>query len=341
MTFERPPRRISTARVRPTSGCGGGDDVEDRLVERALLALGGRAVRELRRPAAGARRAGAGGAGASDGSQTSQHGPVGRRRRAVAEVAQDPLAPAPRALDPRPHGAVLAPARRACPPGRTCGRARARGRPTAPTTAPGDAVGRRRRRLDDAGAREVADDRAHDLLVLPREQRVDRQVEPAGAAREPPSAADGSPAPAGAHAGRHPRRRLGRPTIRRATAFSASSSTVERSMKKTCRPLSLARGEQQAARRLPVAPRAAGLLVVGLERARDALVADRPHVGLVDAHPERVGGDDDRRLAGHEAPLRLGPRVARQARRGRRSPPRPAGRRSRSASRSHSARVPA
>ncbi len=42
-------------------------------------------------------------------------------------------------------------------------------------------------------------------------------------------------------------------------------------------------------------------------------MADRPHVGLVDAHAERVRGDDDRRLAGHEALLRLGACVAWQA----------------------------
>ena len=41
-------------------------------------------------------------------------------------------------------------------------------------------------------------------------------------------------------------------------------------------------------------------------------MADRPHVGLVDAHAERVGGDHDRRLAVHEAPLHLGAHVARQ-----------------------------
>jgi hypothetical protein len=43
-------------------------------------------------------------------------------------------------------------------------------------------------------------------------------------------------------------------------------------------------------------------------------VADRPHVGLVDAHAERVRRDDHVDVAGHEPPLRLGARVARQAR---------------------------
>ena len=56
----------------------------------------------------------------------------------------------------------------------------------------------------------------------------------------------------------------------------------------------------------PVAPGAAGLLVVGLDAGRDRHVPDRAHVGLVDAHAEGVGGDDhvDRVLAArHEAPL--------------------------------------
>ena len=51
-------------------------------------------------------------------------------------------------------------------------------------------------------------------------------------------------------------------------------------------------GEQQRARRQPVAPGAARLLVVGLERRRDARVHDGPDVRLVDAHAERVGGAD-------------------------------------------------
>ena len=74
------------------------------------------------------------------------------------------------------------------------------------------------------------------------------------------------------------------------------------------------RREQQAAGRRAVAPGAARLLVVRLDRAGHRLVADRPHVGLVDAHAERVRRHDDVDLAGHEAPLRLGARVARQAR---------------------------
>ena len=48
--------------------------------------------------------------------------------------------------------------------------------------------------------------------------------------------------------------------------------------------------EQQRAGRLPVAAGAPGLLVVGLERGRHARVDHRAHVGLVDAHAERVGG---------------------------------------------------
>ena len=33
---------------------------------------------------------------------------------------------------------------------------------------------------------------------------------------------------------------------------------------------------------------------------------DRADVGLVDAHAERIGGDDERHRAGHEGVLRLG-----------------------------------
>ena len=59
-------------------------------------------------------------------------------------------------------------------------------------------------------------------------------------------------------------------------------------------------GEQKAPGRVAVSPGAAGLLVVGLERARDRRVADGPHVGLVDPHAERVRRDDHRDLATHE-----------------------------------------
>jgi hypothetical protein len=79
-------------------------------------------------------------------------------------------------------------------------------------------------------------------------------------------------------------------------------------------PLVARRGEQQAAGGPAVAPGAAGLLVVGLERPGHALVADRPHVGLVDAHAEGVRGDHDLGLAGHEAPLCGGAGLARHAR---------------------------
>ena len=45
--------------------------------------------------------------------------------------------------------------------------------------------------------------------------------------------------------------------------------------------------KQDAARRLAVAPGAATLLVVRLDRRRRAVVEHLPHVGLVDAHAER------------------------------------------------------
>ena len=74
------------------------------------------------------------------------------------------------------------------------------------------------------------------------------------------------------------------------------------------------RVEQHALRRLAVATGAAGLLVVGFERPRQVEVDDRADVGLVDAHAEGVGGDDDLGLAAHEPVLGLGPLLAGQAR---------------------------
>ena len=68
----------------------------------------------------------------------------------------------------------------------------------------------------------------------------------------------------------------------------------------------------------PVASGPAGLLVVGLDAGRDRHVPDRAHVGLVDAHPEGVGGDDHLDLAGHEALLGGGALLGRPSRRGRR-----------------------
>ena len=62
-------------------------------------------------------------------------------------------------------------------------------------------------------------------------------------------------------------------------------------------------GEQQRTRGVPVAARAPGLLVVGLERRRHARVQDRAHVRLVHPHPEGVGGADRRARVAQEAPL--------------------------------------
>ena len=53
------------------------------------------------------------------------------------------------------------------------------------------------------------------------------------------------------------------------------------------------RHEQQPERGLAVAAGAPDLLVVGLDRAGRREVDDGAHVGAVDAHAERVGGDDD------------------------------------------------
>ena len=63
------------------------------------------------------------------------------------------------------------------------------------------------------------------------------------------------------------------------------------------------RVEQHAAGGLSVAPGAAGLLVVALERGRQRPVPDRAHVRLVDAHPERGRRHHDAVVGGHEARL--------------------------------------
>ena len=62
-------------------------------------------------------------------------------------------------------------------------------------------------------------------------------------------------------------------------------------------------GQQQRAGGLAVAPGAAGLLVVGLERGRHARVHHGAHVGLVHAHAERVGRADHAHVVREEAPL--------------------------------------
>ncbi len=72
-------------------------------------------------------------------------------------------------------------------------------------------------------------------------------------------------------------------------------------------------GQQNRSRRGAVATGSAGLLVVGLDAGRDRPVPDRTHIGLVDAHPEGVGCDDDFSVAMHEAVLRRGAFVRRHS----------------------------
>ena len=66
---------------------------------------------------------------------------------------------------------------------------------------------------------------------------------------------------------------------------------------------------QPGRRRQAVAPGPAGLLVVALDRLRQVEVGDEPHVGLVDAHPERDRRDHDQAVLAQEAGLvgRAGP----------------------------------
>ncbi len=78
--------------------------------------------------------------------------------------------------------------------------------------------------------------------------------------------------------------------------------------------------EQPGLRRLAVAAGAAGLLVIGLDRLRDAGMRDEADVGLVDAHAEGDRRGDHHVLGLHEgglvarAHLRLETRVIRQRR---------------------------
>jgi hypothetical protein len=70
--------------------------------------------------------------------------------------------------------------------------------------------------------------------------------------------------------------------------------------------------QQFAERGQPVAAGAADLLVVRLQRARHLPVHDRADRRLVDAHPERVGGEDQRVAALLERALLRAPLVRRQ-----------------------------
>ena len=281
ITFERPPRRTSTARVRPTLGLRGRDDVEDRVVE-PLQSTRPRALGELRRAvAARARRAPAAARAASDGIADVAARALGLRlatgRRSGAGCrAAGTASPRP---TPTPSGTgASAPSSPRAP---TCGRPRARARPTRRSTRP--------------VTRSGGDG---DGWITPARARWPTIARTASSSA-PPATARSSCSPTAK------RPSTARPSSRLATVAIARLVDRRALDEEDVQALVARRGEQQAARGLAVAPGAAGLLVVGLDRARDALVADRPHVGLVDAHAERVGRHDDRRLAGHEAPLRL------------------------------------
>jgi hypothetical protein len=60
---------------------------------------------------------------------------------------------------------------------------------------------------------------------------------------------------------------------------------------------------QDRGRGRAVAAGAADLLIIALEAAGQRGVDDRAHIGLVDAHAERGGRDDDLALAGEEGGL--------------------------------------
>ena len=313
MTLERPPRRISTVRVRPTDGLGA-------RRRRRRSPRRDRSRRAARRspPAPGQPARSGTSVGVADVAARRR---CGRGRRAVAEVAQDRLAPAAVvALDEGPHRRGTGASARARPRRPRCGTC-ASARPSKARSERGRARGPGATGAGwiTPGPREVADQRAAAA------RRRSRPCRPA----------------------RGRRRRSGR---RRARICSAVASrpkrprrAAARSMKNTCRPLSRFSAKSRQRAGCAVAARR-GRPPGSRPRPTPGTVAwhDRPHVGLVHAHPERVGGHDDRHLAGHEAALRLRALGPGQARRGRRAPPRPSSRATaRAASASAPARVPA
>ena len=183
---------------------------------------------------------------------------TGRRRRSTAPPApapggrrSGPRMPRRRHDEPSTHAQTARYCRQRARVPFLGGRAAERERAAvpAPGDLPEDAVGRRRARLDDAGARQVADDRAHDLLVaarVPRERLRAQVVAAAVVGRAGDRAGD----------------RLERGLLDgRALDEEDVQALVAR------------RREQQAARGRPVAARAARLLVVGLDRPGHRLVA--------------------------------------------------------------------
>src|SRR5207244_10819621 len=69
----------------------------------------------------------------------------------------------------------------------------------------------------------------------------------------------------------------------------------------------LFRSQQERPCRRSVATGPPRLLVVGLEGGRHARMHHRSHVGLVDPHSERIGGDDHPDVVAEEPPLHRGP----------------------------------
>ena len=235
------------------------------------------------RPAAATAR-GAGAAGTSSGAQTSQHGtsacgcarsPKWRRIAARRHSAPSTKAHTARYWRQRARWASPADDRHV-----------ARARPSkAPSDAPAQPIDRRRRRAHDARPREMADDGAHALGL-----RI-----AGGRHRQVVAAVD-----------RGAQQRAGHRLERRVVDLGALDEEDVQTLVAALR-------EEQRARREPVAPRAPGLLVVGLDRPRHRGVRDGAHVGLVDAHAERVGGHHDLDLAVHEAPLGVGALLAPEA----------------------------
>ena len=218
----------------------------------------------------------------------------------VAEVGEEPRAATALPLDVLPDGAVLGPA----DPLRVADHAQALGGGrTVP--AAGDRAGRpvRRRRggREDAGPGEDADHRTDTVGVV----GLPAPGTPAAAVADQPGEIGQLDVVAAVHP--RPHEPLGDAHERVVGELGALDEEHVQS-------LVTGLGQQKTPSRPAVSSGAARLLVVGLQRARDGRVDHSAHVGLVDAHPEGVGGDDHLGVAAHERGLGVAALLAGQAR---------------------------
>ena len=284
-TFERPPRRISTARVRPTDGWA--RSTTSRIAAsrspRSPAGMCATFPRRSRPSAAGdddrrdvGHRLGGADVAAGDDRRGRRRG-----RRSAAGSR--------RAGSRRPRRTTRSTGTgasgRACRRPRRCGTSRGRARRRAPRSG--------RARGPSARARGAARPARTRCPTIAR------------------TWSGSAPEPAGVHV-EAPVDRGGQEAL--GDAVDLLAGELGALDEEDVQALVLGLGEQQRPRGQAVAPGAPGLLVPGLERGGDADVRDRPHVRLVHAHAERVRRDDDVHLAVHEPPLHGRAALARQPR---------------------------